>query len=53
MTSEVWVRHTNQRPCWTRLPVLPLLCLAIWARVWMGRWCAVLIRGLWTWTLHG
>ena len=51
MSDEVWERHANPWSCWTRLPVLPLMCLAIWARTWVGWWCLVPVVALivWTW----
>ena len=51
MTDAVWERHANPWSCWTRVPVLPLFCLAIWARVWIGWGCLVPVAGLilWTW----
>lgn len=51
MENETWKRHANPWSGWTRVPILPLLVLAIWSRVWIG-WGALLpIIGLllWTW----
>lgn len=50
MDDATWERHANPWSCWTRVPVLPLLCLAIWARVWIGGWCLVPIAALILWT---
>ncbi len=51
MDTDVWERHANPWSGWTRFPILPLLTLAIYARIWIGWWCllpvAVLIA--WTW----
>ena len=51
MTDAVWRRHANPWSVWTRVPILPLLCLAIWARVWIGWGCLVPVAMLagWTW----
>lgn len=51
MTDTVWERHANPWSCWTRVPILPLLCLAVWARIWIGWWCLAPIGALtlWTW----
>ena len=51
MSDAVWERHANPWSAWTRVPVLPLLCLAIWARAWIGWWCLVPVAllVLWTW----
>ena len=38
MNEEVWQRHANPISGWSRMPVMPLLALAIWSRVWIGWW---------------
>jgi hypothetical protein len=51
MDDAAWARHANPWSVWTRVPVLPLLALAIWSRDWIGWWAAlpvVLLLG-WTW----
>ncbi len=51
MDDAVWQSHANPLSVWTRVPVLPLLALAIWARVWLGWFCLFPIAALmfWTW----
>ncbi len=51
MSDEVWARHANPWSVWTRVPVLPLLVLAIWSRDWIGWWCLLPVAAvaLWTW----
>lgn len=51
MDTPTWERHTNPWSAWTRVPILPLLCLAIWARIWMGWWCIlpVVVLLIWIW----
>lgn len=51
MSDAVWARHANPWSGWTRMPIAPLLALAIWARAWIGVWCLVPIAVLviWTW----
>lgn len=51
MDAHVWARHANPWSGWTRVPLLPALALAIWAREWIGVWCLALITVLliWTW----
>ncbi|MEM8699328.1 MAG: DUF6653 family protein, partial [Pseudomonadota bacterium] len=51
MDPTTWERHANPWSAWTRLPVLPLICLAIWAREWIGAWCLLplALLALWTW----
>ncbi|MEO9819374.1 MAG: DUF6653 family protein [Paracoccaceae bacterium] len=52
MNDATWRRHANPWSGWTRmLTTLPLLCLAIWSRVWIGSW-AFMFVGLalfWIW----
>jgi len=41
MDDATWRRHCNPWSGWSRmLTALPLLCLAIWSRVWLG-WGAI------------
>ncbi len=51
MTDPVWDRHANPWSVITRIPVLPLLAVAIYARVWIGWWCLVpvILIVVWTW----
>lgn len=51
MNDATWAKHANPWSGWTRMPILPLLSLAIWSRVWFG-WGAlwlVLATFIWTW----
>ena len=52
MDDRTWRRHCNPLSGWSRmLTALPLLCLAIWSRVWLG-WFAlgpVALACLWIW----
>lgn len=51
MDDETWLRHSNPWSGWSRITVLPLLCLAIWSRDWLG-WHTiwpVLAVLIWTW----
>ncbi len=52
MDQAVWRRHANPWSGWTRLfTTLPLLCLAIWSRVWIGPLAVIAIgfAVLWIW----
>ena len=51
MDAKVWARHANPWSGWTRLPVLPALAIAIWAREWIGIWClaAIVVLLVWIW----
>jgi hypothetical protein len=46
MDDATWARHANPWSGWTRVPILPLAALAIWARVWIGWWCLVPLAAL-------
>ncbi len=49
MDDQSWARHANPWSGWTRVPILPLLALAIWARAWIGWWCLVPVTALVIW----
>ena len=49
MDDTVWARHANPWSGYTRIPILPLMALAIWARVWIGWWCLLPILALVVW----
>lgn len=49
MDTATWERHANPWSAWTRVPILPLFCLAIWARVWIGWWCLLPVGVLLIW----
>lgn len=50
MTDAVWARHANPLSVYTRIPILALLALSIFARVWIGWWCLVPVTALAVWT---
>jgi len=35
MDDATWKRHANPWSGWSRITILPLLCLAIMSRVWV------------------
>lgn len=41
MTDRSWRRHANPWSVWTRIPIGPLLVLALYARAWIDWWCLV------------
>jgi hypothetical protein len=51
MDDAAWARHANPWSVWTRVPILPLLALAVWGRDWIGWWALlpVLLLLGWTW----
>lgn len=38
MDDKSWRRHANPWSGWTRMLALPLLCIAVWSRFWIGLW---------------
>ena len=50
MDDAAWERHANPWSGWTRIPILPLLALSVWSRVWIGWWCLVPVLVLVVWT---
>ena len=49
MEEEVWLRHANPWSVWTRYPCLPLLCLAVWSRDWIGWYCLLPVTLICCW----
>jgi hypothetical protein len=49
MNDAVWQRHANPVSGWSRVPVLPILALGIWSRVWLGWWALLSIVAILVW----
>ena len=49
MYERTWQRHANPWSVWTRVPIGPLLVLAIYARLWIGWWCLLPVALLVLW----
>ena len=51
MDDATWARHANPWSGWSRVVILPLFCLAVWSRVWLGWWTLlpVVLVLVWTW----
>jgi hypothetical protein len=51
MDDAAWARHANPWSVWTRVPILPLLALAVWSRAWIGWWALLPVALLlgWSW----
>ena len=43
MDGTAWRRHANPWSVYSRTTVLPLFALAVWSRVWIGRWSLAVI----------
>jgi len=50
MTDDVWRRHASPWSVWTRIPLIGLLALTAWSRVWIGAWALVPFAVLLVWT---
>lgn len=50
MTDAAWAAHASPWSVWTRVPVLPLAALAVWARTWIGWWCLLPLALIAVWT---
>ena len=51
MSDATWKRHANPWSVITRIPILPLLALAIWSREWFAWWSLAPISLLTLWTI--
>lgn len=49
MNDAVWARHANPWSGLTRIPILPCLAFAVYARTWVGLWCLVPIALIVMW----
>lgn len=51
MNESTWARHANPWSGWSRVPILPLLAIVVWSRVWIGWWALIPIAAIliWTW----
>lgn len=49
MDDASWRRHANPLSVYSRMPLLPLLALAIWSRVWIGGWALVPLALILAW----
>lgn len=49
MNDGTWARHANPWSVYTRVPVLLVLALAIWSRVWFGWWSLIAIGAVVVW----
>lgn len=50
MGEGTWHRHANPWSFWTRIPILPLLTLAIYARAFIGWWSLFPVAAVVAWT---
>ena len=45
-----WMRHSNPWSAWTRIPIIILLAIAIWSRVWFGWYSVIPVSLIVVWT---
>jgi hypothetical protein len=50
-SNRQWQGHANPWSVYTRMPILPLLSIAIWSRVWIGWWALVPVGLMLVWTI--
>lgn len=50
MDDATWARHANPWSVYTRVPLMMLLALAVWSRVWLGWWALLPLGILIGWT---
>jgi hypothetical protein len=50
LEGEAWLRHANPWSVYTRIPIPPVLALAVWSRDWIGWWSLVPIGAVLVWT---
>jgi hypothetical protein len=36
LEGDEWLRHANPKSVYSRFPLLPLIIIAVWSRVWIG-----------------
>lgn len=36
LEGDQWLRHANPKSVYSRFPILPLLIISVWTRVWIG-----------------
>lgn len=49
MDDRTWERHANPWSVWSRASVMPLLLIALWARVWFGWWALAALVAVLIW----
>jgi len=50
MDQTTWNRHANPWSVYTRVPLMMLLALAVWSRVWIGWWALLPVGLVIVWT---
>lgn len=50
LDDETWLRHANPASVYTRYTVLPSIVVAVWSRVWIGRYFLVPLALALVWT---
>jgi len=51
LNDYFWRRHANPWSVWTRFAAIPAMILAVWSRVWLGRWALVPVAVVVVWLI--
>jgi len=51
ISDATWARHANPWAGWARLTIQPLVALAFWSPLWIGKWGLVAIGAAFAWAL--
>lgn len=50
LEGDRWLRHANPWSVYSRFPVLPLIVVSVWSRVWIGTYFLVPLGATLLWT---
>lgn len=50
-SDATWARHANPWAGWARLTIRPLVALAFWSPLWIGKWGLLAIGAAFAWAL--
>ncbi|MFC7059665.1 DUF6653 family protein [Halovenus salina] len=50
LEGERWLRHANPKSVYSRFPVLVLIAISVWSRVWVGRYFLAPLVATLLWT---
>lgn len=51
MNDATWARHANPWAGWARLTTQPLVALAFWSLLWLGKWGLLCIGAAFAWAV--
>jgi len=50
LEGDEWLRHANPKSVYSRFPVLPLIIVSVWTRVWIGVYFVIPLSLTLLWT---